>query len=173
MFTIRRAQLSDAVSLPAIEISAGAAFLDVPGLEWIATDPVTTADEHRRRINDGAIWVAEDRTDRNDRLVGFISCEITQSDMHIWELSVHTAAQRVGLGRRLIQTAIDHARATNRAAVSLTTFNDVAFNAPFYNRLGFTIVDPADLDPRLDLILENEAKSGLPAARRCAMRMTL
>jgi len=59
------------------------------------------------------------------------------------------------------------------AAVTLTTFRNLAFNAPFYERFGFAYVEGAALtrDARLQDVLLAEAAHGLPAENRCAMRL--
>lgn len=57
--------------------------------------------------------------------------------LHLRELSVDPAHGRRGLGTALVETVIAAAREQGFAGVSLTTFRDVPFNAPFYARLGF------------------------------------
>lgn len=54
--------------------------------------------------------------------------------------------------------------------MTLTTFRDVPWNAPFYARRGFELLDDTTIGERLQTILEKEAGHGLPRARRCAMR---
>ena len=56
------------------------------------------------------------------------------------------------------------------AAVTLTTFRDVSWNAPFYARLGFRIVEPGSLSPGLVAVVQLEERRGLPAGLRVAMR---
>jgi len=58
-------------------------------------------------------------------------------------------------------------------AMTLTTFRDVPWNAPFYRSMGFALIGPGELDPRLAGLLAKEASMGMPAERRCAMRRTL
>jgi hypothetical protein len=58
-------------------------------------------------------------------------------------------------------------------ALTLTTFRDVAWNGPFYQRLGFEELAAHDLSPDLAQILAHEAARGLPGDRRCAMRLDL
>lgn len=71
-FAIRPAVDSDMDKLPDIERSAGAAFRDVPGLQWIADDDVMSAERHRELAQSGAVFVAEDGA---QNVVAFISCE--------------------------------------------------------------------------------------------------
>jgi hypothetical protein len=51
--------------------------------------------------------------------------------------------------------------------VTLTTFRDVPWNAPYYERLGFQAI--ADNSPGLAEIMREEASRGLDPATRVAM----
>ena len=55
-------------------------------------------------------------------------------------------------------------------AVTLTTFRDVPWNAPFYTRLGFAMLDELTLPAGLAAKREQETRHGLPPETRCAMR---
>ena len=73
---------------------------------------------------------------------------------------MHRAFQWRGLGRRLVALAADHTRALGLASVTLNTFRDVAWNAPFYEKLGFRVLLEAELTPRLADILRHEIAIG-------------
>jgi hypothetical protein len=60
-----------------------------------------------------------------------------------------------------------------RAAITLTTFRDVPWNAPYYERLGFTVVEPADQGPELAALVAEEAERIPGEAPRVAMRRAL
>lgn len=165
---IRLAALQDAAHLPAIEQSAAQLFRTEPGLEWLAAGPGMAPPEHERLILQGSVWVAEVSP---GTLAGFLCAEAFGPELHVWEVSVHRAWQRTGLGRRLLRCARDHAAARGLAALTLTTFADLPWNAPAYARLGFHL--EADPGPRLQGVLDAEAAHGLPKARRVAMRLAL
>jgi GNAT superfamily N-acetyltransferase len=167
--TVRPARAEDATGLPDVERDAGMSFLAITDLAWLASDKVMSAEQHLPAIVDRACWVAE--VDSR-AIVGFLTAERCGSDLHIWEVAVRGAFQRRGIGRRLIGGAADLARIEGLAALTLTTFRDVAWNAPFYARLGFQVLVGADLDARLAQILKHEAEQGLPPERRCAMRLS-
>jgi GNAT superfamily N-acetyltransferase len=78
-----------------------------------------------------------------------------------------------GLGRRLIQAVVARAREAGVPRLTLTTFRDVPFNAPFYARLGFRIVDEPHLCPRLARIRQEERRNGCELAPRVAMILAL
>lgn len=166
---IRPAVIADAALLPAIERSAGTAFLSVSGLEWIADDDVLTVEDHQIHIEEGTVWIAESHRS----LAGFITTRMFDDALHIMELSVEQASQGKGIGRRLVDIARQHALAHDITALTLTTFRDVPFNQHFYQKLGFVTLDEADLSSRLAETMKAEIENGLPADRRCAMRMQL
>jgi GNAT superfamily N-acetyltransferase len=166
--TIRLAVRVDAALLPDIERSAGAVFRSVPDLAWIADDDVMSVEAHERLIKAGTCWIAEDA-----KPIGFISAELFGADLHIWEISVHADRQGQGIGRRLIEAAVDYARRNGFAAVTLTTFREIAWNEPYYARLGFVTLADDALCPRLRNVFDTEIARGLPGDQRCAMRLCL
>jgi GNAT superfamily N-acetyltransferase len=164
---IRPGRHGEAQALPDIERDAGRSFLTIPDLAWIAGDQVMSVEAHNAAIANGALWVAEDAA---GAIVGFLSAELFTDALHVWEMAVRAAAQRNGIGARLIAASIDHARRLGSPALTLTTFRDVAWNAPFYERRGFRVLADTELSDRLREVLQLEVDAGLPAARRCAMR---
>lgn len=167
--TVRRAKAADAALLPAIEHSADALFRRAPGLEWIADDAVMSAMDHEVAIAAGATWVADDA----GVITGFLSGEVSGDALHVSALAVAEAAQGQGIGRQLIDVAAAWAKARGLAALTLTTFREVAWNAPWYTRLGFELLGEGALDDRLRAVLAREVSNGLPPERRCAMRLSL
>ncbi|MER8565917.1 GNAT family N-acetyltransferase [Mesorhizobium sp. M0924] len=170
MTTIRIAQEADAEALPYIEQSAGEAYREIKELAWIADDDNQTVERHRELIANGTCWVA---TEHGDWPVAFLSAEIQNDTLHIWELAVRLDRQRLGIGRALLEKAIADARQSRLVALTLTTFRDVVWNAPFYQKLGFRVLDDAQAGEPLRQMLRREVEHGMPASRRCAMRLVL
>lgn len=56
---------------------------------------------------------------------------VADRELHIYEMSVVDTCQGLGLGRALVQAAINWAVANHLAALTLTTFRDVPWNAPY------------------------------------------
>lgn len=166
---IRAATPEDAQLLPAVEQSAGEAFRVLPDLAWIADDRNMTAEQHAPLIVAGGVWVAT----QEGRIVGFVSAEMIGDAMHVWEMAVERSAQGHGVGRALLNQAIEAACARQAKQVTLTTFRDVVWNAPFYAGSGFRVLEAEELDARLRDVLAEEVAHGLPAAQRCAMRLKL
>jgi GNAT superfamily N-acetyltransferase len=165
---IERAVAADLPALPGIERAAGAAFegWDVPAAEF---DVVTSLDDLRHALDAGLLWVAREA----DAPIGFALVDFLDGLPHLEEIDVHPSHGRRGVGRALVAAVLDWARAAGHAAVTLTSFRDVPWNAPFYARLGFRILEPAELTPGLAEILRDEAARGFDPERRVAMRIEL
>ncbi|TPI10205.1 GNAT family N-acetyltransferase [Mesorhizobium sp. B4-1-3] len=170
MITIRPARAEDAEALPAIEQSAGLAFRAIPELAWLADGDNVSVERHRALIAAGACWVA---ADEDDRPVGFLSAGVEGDALHVWELDVRLDRQGQGIGRALLERSVAHARRRGLAAMTLTTFRAITWNAPFYRKFGFRILGGAEIDARLARLLSDEAEHGMALDQRCAMRLDL
>lgn len=168
--SIRRARWPDAVYLPAIERSAAARFRCDPELAWLADAEVIDAAQHRRNIEQQAVWVA---VGSDGWVRGFITAECCGTALHVWEVSVDSAFQGQGIGTALLQAVVAHARQQGCRSLTLSTFRQLPWNEPFYWRFGFVTLPDAGLDSRLREVLAEEVRHGLPGARRCAMRLVL
>lgn len=186
MAMIRATTIDDIPYLPAIERSAGEAFRYFPALAWIADDEVMSEAEHARLVSLETCWVAEDEGAElaPDRLLGFLCAEPFANadgsqELHIWELAVSSSKQAMGIGRELMLHAVEfaagkHGNQVSYGAVTLTTFRDIVFNAPFYAGLGFAELRSEEtLSERLAQVLADEVARGMPAENRCAMRLAL
>ena len=163
---IRLAVPEDAQCLPAIEICAAQAFRMIDELSWLADSPPMSIERHNQLIALSTCWVA---LDAESRPLGFLRAERYGNDLHIHELSVMQSMQGQGTGRHLIEAAKDYARSSRLGFVTLTTFTNVPWNAPFYARTGFRTKAATDLDPRLAAILREEYRYGFAPHSRCAM----
>ena len=159
---IRGALREDAHALPPIEFSASRRFLAIPDLALLPDSDDMPVEAHQRYIAQGTEWVA---VNESQALVGFLAAEIVNRDLHLWELAVRGDVQSRGIGRQLIHAAEEFARQRHLESLTLTTFSDVPWNAPWYSRLGFEM---AVGDERLTALVRAEIGRGLP--RRCAMR---
>lgn len=114
----------------------------------------------------GLAWAT---TDNNDAPVGFLVTEIVDGCLYIAEVNVHPRAARQGLGRQLI----NHVATGEYPAQILTTFRDVPWNGPYYQRLGFVILAENEITPGLRAIREYQATIGLNRWPRVCMRRNL
>ncbi|WP_446470901.1 GNAT family N-acetyltransferase [Xenorhabdus stockiae] len=167
MFTIRPTQLSDINQLAIIENSAAQLFCLIPELAWISDGHVQTEQQHFGYIVQHNSWVA---INNKGVPVGFILAKPLENGLHIFELSVHGDWQRNGIGKKLMETVIQVAEQRQLQSVTLTTFRNILWNAPFYQKLGFVILEPQEMSEELQQILQGEIEYGFSAEQRCAMK---
>ncbi len=166
--TIRPTQLADANQLPKIEQSAGELFSSIKELNWISESGVQSVEAHIQFIHQHAHWVA---VNHDNHPVGFIMTQQLPESVFIHELSVSKDWQNKGIGKLLIQTVKNEAKLQQFNAVTLTTFRDVPWNAPYYQRLGFHILLEHQIPYSLQQILDNEVEhGGFAREMRCAMK---
>ncbi|AIX74056.1 MAG: GNAT family N-acetyltransferase [Mixta calida] len=101
--------------------------------------------------------------------VGFIAGKFQDIWLHIAEMDVHPHWQRRGIGRLLMQTLLSSAQQRGLAGATLTTDNIAAFNARFYARLGFEIVEGPSCPLHLIRQKAEEMERGFIPTRRVAM----
>jgi hypothetical protein len=151
---IRAVTEADLPLLQDIERAAGECFRTV-GMAAIADDePLTLKelDDYRRT---GLAWAAAE----DDAPVAYLIAEPVDGALHIEQVSVHPDAARAAL------TGLD--------ALTLTTFADVPWNAPYYARLGFAALAEDALTPGLRAIRDRESAHGIDRWPRVCMRRPL
>jgi GNAT superfamily N-acetyltransferase len=107
------------------------------------------------------------------RPVGYLIADLVDGNVHVEQVSVDPRFSRRGAGRLLIDRAAAYARQIGAPALTLTTFADVEWNAPYYRRCGFETMDDAAIMPELRAVREHEAAAGLDRWPRVCMRRAL
>lgn len=166
---IRPARADELAKLREIEREAGAIFRDLDMHAVADDEPLSVATLATYQAA-GRVWVA---TDDADEPVAYLLVRVVDANAHIEQVSVHPRAARHGLGRELIDAATLWARAQQLEAVTLSTFRDVPWNRPYYERLGFRVVDDALLTPGLRALRADEASAGLDRWPRVVMLRSL
>ena len=151
-WTLRLARPEDAVAFPDIERSAARAFAAIEGLESLVDAWPMPEQRHRLLIAKGHCLTAL----VEDAIAGFLAAERFGRALHIWEMSVAERFQRRGIGAGLVRAATVDAANVGCQSVTLTTFADIAWNAPFYARLGFERIADLSVWPRLAGLVEEE-----------------
>jgi GNAT superfamily N-acetyltransferase len=105
--------------------------------------------------------------DAGDRPVGFLQVMMIDGAAYIEEVDVLPDHAGHRLGARLIDAAEPWARHNNLQRLTLSTFRDIPWNAPYYRRLGFQ--DLHDLTPGLRRIRDRHRRIGLRDADRVFM----
>lgn len=163
---IRPARADELGDLQSIELAAGELFRAI-GMVDVAEHPppsIEVLEGHRRA---GHAWVA---AGSDDRPIGFALVKLVDGAVHLEQVSVHPDHGRQGIGRRLIDHVDRWAAARGMPALTLTTFRGVAWNAPYYARLGFRELSIAELTAGLVEIRDEETAMGLEPAERVVMR---
>ena len=105
--------------------------------------------------------------------VGFVLAIRKDGRAHILEVAFALAEQGRGHGRALMAAAEDWAAHKGFGEVTLTTFRDVSWNAPFYANLGYDVFEVGSDRPELSDLIAQEVKAGNHGAARVAMRKAL
>ncbi|MET8682779.1 GNAT family N-acetyltransferase [Streptomyces sp. NPDC004732] len=168
---IRPATAADLPALQEIERAAGEPFRAL-GMAAIADDEPFTVEELDRYRRAGHAWVA---VDADGAPAAYLIADPLPDDhaLHIEQVTVHPRAARRGIGRALIEYVAERARAEGATALTLTTFTDVPWNAPYYARIGFRPLADTELTPALRRIRAHEAELGLDRWPRLCMRLDL
>jgi ribosomal protein S18 acetylase RimI-like enzyme len=168
-YTIRYARSDDLIYLNAIELAAAQAFRATRHA-FVANFPPLPPAELQAAQSAGRLFVA---TDATDAPVAFAVVDLVDNAAHIHELDVHPNHSRRGLGAQLIAEICTWAAQNGSSAVTLSTFSDVPWNAPYYARLGFHPLEEFALGPKLRALRAAEGANGLPLADRVCMRREL
>jgi GNAT superfamily N-acetyltransferase len=163
---IRAARSADLPALRDVEQAAGAMFHDL-GMTAVADDEPPSLAELATYQQDGRAWVV---TDDADRPVAYLLVDVVDTNAHVEQVSVHPDHTRQGLGKALLDTAAAWARQRGLAALTLTTYVEVPWNAPYYRRLGFQVIPDAQLTGGLRRLREHEQARGLDTWPRVVMR---
>lgn len=165
--SIRDARADELEALRDIESAAGRLFIGV-GMTFMAEDPPPPVELLRRHQQAGLAWVAVDPADQP---IAYLMADRVDGNAHIEQVSVHPSFGHRRIGRSLIDHVGGWAGEHGLPALTLTTFAEVPWNAPYYLRCGFLPVPEAAMGPELAVLLAGEQERGLGRfATRVAMR---
>ena len=167
--TISAARADDLASLVEIERAAGETFRSL-GMDLVADDDPGSPEELMAYAEGGRAFVA---LGVDDRPLGYLLLDVVDDAAHIEQVSVHPDHARQGIGRALIERAAAWATARDLRALTLTTYLDVPWNGPYYERLGFRYLAHQEETPGLRDIRQHERAVGLDAWPRACMRRSL
>jgi GNAT superfamily N-acetyltransferase len=166
---VRPSRADEGPVLRQIERLAGQRFRQV-GLDPVADAEPATVEDLAGYARAGRSWVAVDEWDRP---LGYVIVDVVDDLAHIEQISVRPDRQRAGIGRALIDHVRGWALETGRPALTLTTFSEVAWNRPWYERLGFVVLHDHQIGPDLRAVRDVETRHGLDRAERVCMRLDL
>lgn len=166
---IRLAQVDDIESLSDIERAADAVFC-TEGMATVAEGAPMPIPELLRYQRADRAWVD---TDELDSPIAYLLLDVIDGSAHIEQASVHPSHAGQGKGRQLIEAAAEWANQQGYLMLTLTTFADVPWNAPYYARLSFEVVPPSQITPGLREVRQHETAAGLDVWPRVVMRRLL
>lgn len=169
MTAIRPARSDELHALRTIESTAGRMFATV-AMPEIAAAELPTIEELDSYRSRGCIWVA---VDAEDHPVAYLTSGVVDGCAHIHQVSVTTSHAHRRLGAALIEHLATIATEGGRPALTLTTFRDVPWNAPYYARLGFVVMQAGEYGPQLRSLVAREAVTIPGDTPRVAMRRNL
>ena len=155
--------------LQTIELAAATIFSDEDVPENIRLT-ATSLDDFSSAQADGMLWTA---LSSDGTPVGFAIVRMLDDLAYLQEIGVHPDHGRRGIGTALIHAVFAWARSHSIEAVTLTTFRHLPWNAPFYERLGFRLLNQGELTTGLEAVLAVEKAEGLDPTKRVAMLMLL
>ncbi len=152
-----------------IERSAGLIFAEYE-MSAIAEDEPPSIESLSSYCRDGRLWVV---ANESDHPIAYLIVDLVDGCAYIEQISVHADYAGKGLGSSLIDMLVLWAKDRKLPAITLTTFSEVPWNAPYYERLGFETLTEVDQSPGLRLIRQGEKEHGLDRWPRVCMRMNL
>ncbi|RDI49584.1 GNAT family N-acetyltransferase [Nocardia mexicana] len=166
---IRPATEDELPILRDIERAAGKPFAEI-GMTSVAEDEPPPTEHLRAFARADRAWVY---ADASDTPIAYLIAEPVDGCAHIEQISVHPDHAGRGIGRQLIEHLAAWAVTRDLPALTLTTFTEVPWNGPYYERLGFHYLEPSEETPGLRALRTAEAAHGLDQWPRACMRRNL
>ncbi|POO56202.1 GNAT family N-acetyltransferase [Agrobacterium rosae] len=169
MVMIRAARVDEFARLTEIELDAFVVWAEACG---VTSQPYASPEFIlQRSFDQGLLFVAE--ADATGHVAGFAAGQAVGSYLYVVEIDVERPAQGQGVGRALMAAMLGKARDAGHKYAVLTTDRFAPFNAPFYAKMGFRILEKWETPPFLQERLDKQIADGLDPARRVAMHLDL
>jgi len=163
MVISRDARLGEITEIRALERASAQRFVGV--MDALAADEPTSAEVLAARIEAGGLIVAVE----GETVAGFVMFRPVETNAYVEQLDVLPAFAGQRIGARLLDAVAERAKTSGLAGLSLSTFREVPWNAPYYRRLGFAEVADAALTPGMLAIRVEHLARGLDEAARVFM----
>ena len=158
-FRVRLATPDDLPSLPSIERRAAVLFESVLGATGLTRELLSqtrSSDELTAAQHADRLWVA---LAPDGHVAGFAMVILLGLIPHLDEIDVDPAHGRHGVGSALLDVVLHWAAAAGYDRLTLSTFRNVPWNRPFYERRGFRVLSPKELGlEHRDLIAAERAR---------------
>ncbi len=157
MIKIQFAEKSHIPALQEIERAAASIFNSVDLPEHLRSETISYQDHLNAQQNGLALVAFENQSTP----VGYANMQKMGLYFHLLQIDVHPRVQRQGIGTALLNAVFDLAVKHGFEYVTLTTFRHIPWNAPWYAKHGFRILNISETPPLLLKILEEEKEKGL------------
>jgi len=167
--TFRRASKDDISRLIEIDESASGLFEPTGLLSADSLADHVPAEALAQAVSKG--WLIAAYTEE-ELAIGFVMATEKGEALYIDQISVDPAMGRSGIGRALMRYIEQEAVSAGFRELTLSTFRDVAWNAPFYASLGYKHIKRADFLPYM-LEIEAAQAAHMDVSKRTFMRKRL
>lgn len=172
-YEIRFASLLDIPALIRADRAASELFRPTGLIPDMAAIPQSIpADTLAAAIEQGMVLTVTDVQGDISHPVGFSMTQRREKTLYLHQLSVDPAHGRKGLGAGLVKHVFALAEEYACHSVTLSTFRDVAWNGPFYAKLGFREIPRKKLEHWM-LEIERDQAATLDVSLRCFMRRSV
>jgi len=160
MLSIEQAKGTDIAELANIELKAAALYPKgrIPQAYCEQTLPLSIL---RKAQQEKLLYCAY----LNSNIVGFASCHkysdtknnITKHNLHLDEIAVLPKFGNQGIGSQLMEAILFQCQTLKFNGMSLTTFCDLPWNAPFYQKFGFNALKESNMPKHvLNIVMEEQ-----------------
>jgi predicted N-acetyltransferase YhbS len=147
------------------EIERASAQRFIGLMDALAADEPSPVEALAARIASDGLLVAVDA----DTPIAFVMFRPVEDGLYIEQLDVLPAFAGRRIGAALLDAVAERARSSGLARLTLSTFRDVPWNAPYYRRLGFADIADAALTPGSLEIRREHLARGLDESQRTFM----
>jgi predicted N-acetyltransferase YhbS len=161
-YIIRSARIEDLSFLSQIEQAAAKLFMNTSFPFLVDAEPLPLV-LLQQLFKAGTVWVA---TNNCNTVIGHAVAREVDGTLYLQQIDVIPEHGRRGIGSALVNIVCSWAKTHSYQFVSLSTFRDIPWNAPFYSKLGFRIVSESELTNGFHQIRLQEVAAGLPLSER-------
>ncbi|MDA7948275.1 MAG: GNAT family N-acetyltransferase [Hyphomicrobiaceae bacterium] len=145
--SLRQARAEDAAHVRALIRAAYGMY--VPRMD---REPAPMLADYEALVADGVVTVAW----VGDMIAGALICYPRDHALHVENVGVNPDFQGHGIGKLLMREAEDQTRAHGLSKIELYTNEVMTENIPFYEALGYVIVNRAEQDGYQRIFFEKE-----------------
>lgn len=160
---IRPARPDEIDTIRALERASAQRFIGL--MDDLAADEPSAAAVLDARREAGGLLVAT----VDGALAAFVMFRPVEDSLYVEQIDVLPAFEGRRIGARLLDAVADEVRTLGLSVVTLSTFREVPWNAPYYRRLGFVELEDTALTRGLLEIREEHLERGLDEGQRTFM----